>query len=244
MNLTPCEKMKQRIMNEDIKIVSKNSYGKDNYSYSLVTDSTGDIVERLIVEPMFPEISNEEQAFSLAHELGHHQAYIKRSKLSRNFFTNIRDIKGRNFFSLFTFPFIIYDEYKAWKNASKICKEEQILNSLEANLSYEYRKQFALQTYWSEYKNNMFGTLKWFVSTYISCILIVLFLYLTYQAQIYIPLLHDVQEAIGTSENRTGFVNSIYTVFIVTMLILGLMKLIININFTEYKGTVFGNNRK
>ncbi|EOP32330.1 hypothetical protein U0X36_25975 [Bacillus thuringiensis] len=244
MSLTPHEKLKQRIADEGIKIVQKNSYGTDNYSYSLVTNSNGDLVDRLIVEPMFPEISNEEQAFSLAHELGHHQAYVKRNKFLRVFFTDIREIKASNFFTIFTFPFIIYDEYKAWKNAKNICKEEQILASVETNISFEHRKQYALQTYWKEYKDSIFGTIKWFLSTYISCIILVLFLHLTYQAQIHIPLLYDLQEAVGTDNSRTGYVNVFYFLTIVTMLLVWFVKLISNRNRTSYKGTVFNNNRK
>lgn len=240
MRLTPYEKLKQRINDEGIKIVSKNSYGKDTYSYSLVINPNGDIVEPILFEPMFPEISHEEQAFSLAHELGLHREYSKRNKVLRTFFINIRYIKGVNFFTLFTFPFIIYDEYKAWKNAGYICKEEQILNSPEENLLFEHRKQFALNTYWSEYKNIFLSTLKWFIYTYIYCIIIVLFFHLTYQAQIYLhlPILYDLQEAIGTSETRTGYVNTIYTLTTIVMLIVWFIKLFTYIIPTNHKGKV------
>ncbi|QHV47466.1 hypothetical protein C1N66_31105 (plasmid) [Bacillus cereus] len=236
MNITPYEKIKQRIINDDIKIVQKNSYGAEKYSCNLILNSHSDVVERHIIKPMFPEISNEEQAFSLAHELGHHQLYAKRSKLLRIFFSNVRSIKS---LKLITFPFVIYDEYKAWKNAKYICEEEQILASFETNFLFEQQKQFALKKYWMKYINDILNTIQYFFCTYIWCILFVLFLQLTYQSKIHIPLLYELQEIVGGEENKNNCVTVFYYLAILVIVGVWLLNLIrdikINIDRANYK---------
>ncbi|MED2123784.1 hypothetical protein [Bacillus thuringiensis] len=183
---------------------------------------------------MFPEISNEEQAFSLAHELGHHQLYAKRNKLLHIFFSNVRRIKS---LKLITFPFVIYDEYKAWKNAKYICKEEQILASVEATSLFEQQKQSALKTYWMKYINDILNTIKYFLCTYVWCIVFVLFLQLTYQSKIHIPLLYELQEIVGVEENKNNCVTTFYYLAIFVIVGVWLLNLIrdINISRANYK---------
>ncbi|QOY37616.1 hypothetical protein AWH56_008550 [Anaerobacillus isosaccharinicus] len=198
------EKIVARIIQENIKLQKKNSHEDFHYMYKVMINSiTGELVDRVIIEPMFPECSLNRQAHCLAHELGHHNLHVRRSKWKNRFFSWANKTLH---LKLIAFPFVIYDEYQAWKLAKDICKEEDIDTSL-----IHYTKLKGVMSYWENYKNFLLTNIKRLFLAYFWSVLIVLFLYMTNKAEIkLVSILGQVQELFYFEGDKTFLVNILF----------------------------------
>ncbi|MBR7817956.1 MULTISPECIES: hypothetical protein [Bacillus] len=129
------EEAKHRILNritrEGIRVRSSFSRSfTGQYAYCL-----GDDKIPTIEIPQFTDFSSLIQAFSLAHELGHHYVYQNNSEK-----------KGRllnSGMSITTY----WNEKLAWRETEQILKEEGILVNEQIKCSFLEYKNFCLNTY-------------------------------------------------------------------------------------------------
>ncbi|KXZ13298.1 hypothetical protein [Bacillus atrophaeus] len=129
------EEAKDRILNrissEGIRIrpsFSKSATGQ--YAYCLGEDKIP-----TIEVPQFTDFDNLIQAFSLAHELGHHYVHQRTSGKKARLINS-----GMSFTTY-------WNEKLAWREAEQILKEEGILVNEQTNCSFFVYKTFCLNTY-------------------------------------------------------------------------------------------------
>nr|WP_172688124.1 hypothetical protein [Clostridium botulinum]ALP69018.1 hypothetical protein [Clostridium botulinum] len=159
------EKIIDKIKNE--KLEYKESFNKsliNQYTYSWKISYKNDNYDGgiLIIAPKYTDDTILEQAYKLAHELGHHNINKKLSsimmKLSQSNNILIKNIIER----------------KAWKEAKNICIEESIPIQQEFYLI----KDKCLNTYTNSIKNGVRCGFNYILHIFISYYVILMFFYL------------------------------------------------------------------
>lgn len=90
-----------------------------------------------------------------------------------------------------------------------------------------------------------FKVFQLFLKAYVWCIVFVMFLYFTHQAQIHLPLVYSLQEGVALSKNRIDIVNFFYfvVVFVIT-LSWGIKFIFKQRNYVNTRNLIFFRNRK
>ena len=118
-----------------------------------------------IYGPQFTDMSEQEQLYCIAHELGHHYT----NKKTHPFLLKIYKYK---------LPIIVYiQEILAWKEAKIICEEEDI----KIGADFSILKNNCLNTYWAIIKKYPKNILCFAFDIFISYYKILIVFYLIYQ---------------------------------------------------------------
>lgn len=124
-NKNPKEKLIERIMRENIKYEERFDKSLTNqYTCTIIYKNGSYKKGACITAPKYTDDTILEQAYSLAHELGHYNVNMKLLSINNIFIENI-------------------NERKAWKEAENICNEENI--SIEGE--FYSLKERCLNTY-------------------------------------------------------------------------------------------------